>query len=205
MLQTLSKSTLSVFGWQLADNVPGDKKLLIIGAPHTSNWDFPLSLLALSALGLRFSWIAKHTLFEGFAGPFFRAIGGIPVNRNLRSGFLNQMVNAYGEHEKLTLAIAPEGTRSKTDHWKAGFYHIAVKAQVRICFGFVDYSSKTVGLGPCLMPSRDITHDFEIIKKFYQDKIGKFPDKQSDIRLREKEISLFLKKYPLLSPRDIDN
>lgn len=195
MIKALSTSILAIFGWKAAGQMPEDDKILIIGAPHTSNWDFPLTLLALSALGLRFSWVAKHTLFKGPSGYLLRAIGGIPVNRNVRSGFITDMVNAFTERGKLVLAIAPEGTRSKKDHWKAGFYHIAAKADIGICLGFIDYPTKTIGLGPILRPSKDIDRDFEVIKKFYQDKNGRFPEKQSDVCLRAKEIALFKKEF----------
>jgi 1-acyl-sn-glycerol-3-phosphate acyltransferase len=195
MIKKLSTTVLSIVGWRVEGQLPTDKKLLIIGAPHTSNWDFPLTLLALSALGLRFSWVAKHTLFKSPLGPLFRAIGGVPVNRKVKSGFLKGTVNAFHERDKLILAMAPEGTRSKTDHWKAGFYHIAVKANINICLGFIDYPSKTIGLGPIITPSKDIDYDFSVIKEFYQEKTGRYPAKQSEILLREKEIARYRKEF----------
>ena len=199
MLQFLSISLLSLLGWHVDKKIPEENKIIIIGAPHTSNWDFPLTLLGLSALGLRFSWIGKHTIFKGPFGIFFRTIGGIPVNRKARSGFIDEMVSAFSARDRLRLAIAPEGTRSKKDHWKAGFYHIAVKANIKVCFGFIDYPTKTIGLGPTLMPTKDIVRDFQVIKEFYQGKSGKYPDKESTISLREKEIALFQKKYTVNS------
>lgn len=201
MTMTLSKFLLFLLGWHLEKNIPDEKKIIIIGAPHTSNWDFPLTLLALSALGLKFSWIGKHTLFKWPVGILFRTIGGIPVNRKVRSVFLNEMVSAFAARDRLTLAIAPEGTRSKKDHWKAGFYNIAVRADIKICFGFIDYPSKTIGLGPTLVPSKDIVRDFEVIKEFYLTKTGKYPLKESTICLREKEIALFQKEYD--TPSDV--
>jgi 1-acyl-sn-glycerol-3-phosphate acyltransferase len=195
VIKNLSASLLFLLGWRLEKNIPTTKKVIIIGAPHTSNWDFPLTLLAMSALGLRFFWIGKHTLFKRPFGTVLRAIGGIPVNRQVRDGFINEIVSAFNTADQLTLAIAPEGTRSKKDHWKGGFYHIAVQANIRICLGFIDYPSKTIGLGPTLQPSKDIVHDFALIKTFYQGKRGKHPQQQSTICLREKEIALFQKEY----------
>jgi 1-acyl-sn-glycerol-3-phosphate acyltransferase len=195
MIKKLSTTVLSIVGWRVEGQLPTDKKLLIIGAPHTSNWDFPLTLLSLSALGLRFSWVAKHTLFKSPLGPLFSAIGGVPVNRKVKSGFLKGTVNAFHERDKLILAMAPEGTRSKTDHWKAGFYHIAVKANINICLGFIDYPSKTIGLGPIVTPSKDIDYDFSVIKEFYLGKTGRYPAKQSEILLREKEIARYRKEF----------
>ncbi len=87
-------------------NIPDENKIIIIGAPHTSNWDFPLTLLALSALGLKFFWIGKHTLFKWPLGILFRAIGGIPVNRKVRTVFLSEMVSTFAARDRLILAIA---------------------------------------------------------------------------------------------------
>ena len=200
MLRIISTALLSLFGWRVAGQPPTEKKLVIIGAPHTSNWDFPLALLALSSLGLQFSWVGKHTLFRRPFGKLLIKMGGIPVNRNLRNGFLDGIVQAFADREKLIVAIAPEGTRSRTDHWKAGFYHIAVRAGTPVCLGFIDYPGKAVGLGPIVIPTGDIHHDFAAIKEFYLDKSGKYPQKHSEIQLRKKEISLLQKELQKESP-----
>lgn len=195
MLQSSAKILLSTFGWRTVTEQEPPDKFLVLGAPHTSNWDFPIALLAFKAMGLRFSWVGKHTLFSGPAGPIMRKLGGIPVNRRVRGGFLEAMVNAFESNDQLVLGIAPEGTRSKKDHWKAGFYHIAAKARVHVCLGFVDYPSKTVGTGPFFLPSGDVAADFEQIKSFYRDKRGKTPANQNDVELREKEICLLNKLF----------
>lgn len=200
MMKMIASLCLRLFGWRVVGNKPQDSKCLIIGAPHTSNWDFPLTLLGLSALGLRFSWVGKHTLFKGIWGRIFTMIGGIPVNRTARSGFLSTIVTAFNDRKRLILAIAPEGTRAKTDHWKAGFYQIAVQAEIPIHLGFIDYPSKTIGIGPSLTPSADLAADFTVIEEFYRDKSGKYPDKQSTIVLRPKEIALIRDKSPLSPP-----
>ena len=83
----------------------------------------------------------------------------------------------------MALAIGPEGTRKKTDHWKKGFYYIALGAQVPIVFGFADYERKVTGLGPTFVPTGDIQADMEVIRDFYQDIKGKFPGQFSDIRV----------------------
>lgn len=195
MIQRLSASLLRLCGWRLAPEIPPDQKIIIIGAPHTSNWDFPMTLLALSALGQRFSWIGKHTIFNGPIGTLLKRIGGIPVNRQVRSGFIEEMVHAFATQDRLLLAIAPEGTRAKKDHWKAGFYHIAMQARVNICLGFIDYRAKAIGLGPVIVPTGDVAADFALIKSFYQDKKGKNPHQASTICLRDKEIALLNQQY----------
>lgn len=188
MIPTFSKFLLQILGWRVVPNDIVQKKYIIIGAPHTSNWDFPLSLLALSALGLKFSWIGKHTLFQAPFGYFFHLLGGIPVDRSVRLSFLESMTKRFNDTENLKLAIAPEGTRSRKNHWKTGFYYIAVAAKVPIALAYIDYSKKILGIGPLLSPSGDIEHDFESIRSFYSDKTGKFPDKQSDIEIRKREL-----------------
>lgn len=187
MISKISRRILQLFGWKVVSQRTTYSPCILIGAPHTSNWDFPLTLLAVWALGLRFSWVAKDSLFVGPFGYIFKKMGGIPVDRKVRTGFLKSMVRLFKEKNNLILAIAPEGTRSKTDHWKAGFYNIAVKANIEICLGYIDYPSKTVGLGPLLRPSGDVNSDFLAIGEFYKDKVGRFPEKQSTIKLRDRE------------------
>lgn len=190
MLAKLSQFILQLFGWKAVSEHKKYPKCILIGAPHTSNWDFPLTLLAIWALGLKFSWVAKQSLFVGPLGFLLKKIGGIPVDRKVRTGFLQSMVKSFEENEELILAIAPEGTRSKTDHWKAGFYNIAVKAGVEICLGFIDYPSKTIGLGPLLRPDGGVEKDFLTLREFYKDKTGRFPEKQSSITLRDRETAI---------------
>ena len=173
MISKISQAILVLLGWKYHADTIKQEKYVLIGAPHTSNWDFPLTLLILSALGIKFSWVAKHTLFVGPVGLFFKKIGGIPVNRTKRTGFMLKMVRAFQKNDHLILAISPEGTRKKTDHWKTGFYHLAIKAGVDIRLGYIDYSSRTGGLGPTLQPSGDTERDFEIIEEFYKVKSGK--------------------------------
>lgn len=191
MIADLSGAILKLFGWTTVNSEElHRKKYILIGAPHTTNWDFPLTMLTMWTLRIQFSWVAKHTLFSGPLGYLLRKLGGIPVDRKARTGFLNSMVSAFENSDQLILAIAPEGTRSRTDHWKAGFYNIALKANVDIRLGYVDYSRKTIGLGPFLTPSGDVEADFLKIRDFYKDKRGKFPAKESTIRLRNRETAV---------------
>jgi 1-acyl-sn-glycerol-3-phosphate acyltransferase len=195
MLQMLSKAILKVFGWSAVSEAENRDKYILIGAPHTSNWDFPLTLLAISALGIRFSWVAKSSIFKGPAGYLFRRIGGISVNRNVPSGFLLEMTDSFKSRENFVVAIAPEGTRGFKDHWKSGFYNIARIAEVDIRLGYIDYPSKTVGLGPYLTPSEDINNDFNQLEKFYLDKTGKVVENKSLVRLRKKDLQRIQKDF----------
>ncbi|MBC8379054.1 MAG: 1-acyl-sn-glycerol-3-phosphate acyltransferase, partial [Planctomycetes bacterium] len=132
MLKLLSKSVLRMFGWTVEKVIPLKEKYVLVGAPHTSNWDFPLGILGMLAMGLRFRWVGKHTIFRGPIGLMLKSIGGIPVDRRIRSSFINQMVELFNAEKNMIIAITPEGSRSKTLYWKTGFYYIALDATVPI-------------------------------------------------------------------------
>lgn len=185
MIQSISQFILRVMGWQTISTIPPLEKYVLVGAPHTTNWDFPLTLLALSSLGVKFNWVAKHTLFWWPLGLFLKAIGGISVDRSGGMAFLKQAIELYKDRDKLILAIAPEGTRSRTSHWKSGFYVIARKANVPIVLGSIDYPTKQITIGMALMPSGNIEKDFKRIREFYRGKKGKYPEKQGEVRLKK--------------------
>jgi 1-acyl-sn-glycerol-3-phosphate acyltransferase len=186
MLATLSRFVLRTLGWTLEINLPPDKKYVLVGAPHTSNWDLPLGLLYMSAVGLRFSWAGKHTIFKGPIGTVLRSVGGIPVDRRIRSGFIKQMTDLFDSRETMILAITPEGTRSKVPYWKTGFYYIALNAKVPITLGYLDYKEKKLGMGYSFLPSGDIEKDMKIVRAFYRGKTGRHPEQQGEIAIRPK-------------------
>ena len=175
---------LKLLGWKVSFSLPPLDKYVLIAAPHTSNWDFPLGLLAMWTSGLRFNWVGKHTLFKGPLGPIMRALGGIPVDRRESIGFTKQVIETFARREKFLLALSPEGTRSLTTYWKGGFYHIALTAGVPIVLGYLDYSRKQLGVERMLEPTGDIEADFKILQEAYRDKIGKWPEKQGPVRIR---------------------
>ena len=185
MLKLISRGILALLGWQLDERLPPERRFLIIGAFHTSNWDFPLGLLGMWALGLKARWIAKHTLFMWPLGPIMKALGGIPVDRRASSGFIDHIASIYAQRKRLVIAIAPEGTRSRTGYWRTGFYYIALKANVPIAMAYLDYGNKIIGVGPNFTPSGDLNADFEIIREFYTGIVGKNPKKQGEIVLAE--------------------
>ncbi|MGB5277757.1 MAG: lysophospholipid acyltransferase family protein [Gammaproteobacteria bacterium] len=186
MLKAVAQFILSILGWQLEAKLPSEKKYVIIGAFHTSNWDFPIGILGMWALGLKASWVGKHTLFRGPLGPIFKRMGGIPVDRTLHTGFIHRIAELYKTRDQMALTIAAEGTRSKTEHWKTGFYYIAVEAGVPIALGYLDWGNKKLGIGATLYPTGDILRDFETIRDFYKDKTGLRPESQGPIALPPK-------------------
>ena len=114
MIRTIATTALKLFGWQVSFSISPPDKYVLVAAPHTSNWDFVFGLIGMWAIGLRLSWVGKHTLFKGPLGPIMRAVGGIPVDRQASTGFLKKMIDIFASRDQFVLAIAPEGTRSQT-------------------------------------------------------------------------------------------
>ncbi|MFW2373782.1 MAG: lysophospholipid acyltransferase family protein [Gammaproteobacteria bacterium] len=185
MLKLFATICLKLFGWSVDSRLPKENKYVLIVAFHTSNWDFIVGILAMWAMGERFYWVGKHTLFWGPFGYMFRLLGGIPVDRRAHHGFISEMVEQFNSRDVMKLAIVPEGTRSRVSYWKTGFYYIAMEVKVPIAFGYFDYKNKIVGLGKTFYPSGDIDSDMDAIREFYLDKSGKHPEKQGAIRLKQ--------------------
>lgn len=187
MLKSIASFLLRFLGWKTNPQLPELKKYVLIGAPHTSNWDFMYTMLGLTSMGIKFNWVAKHTLFVWPLGVIGRAIGGIPVNRKSGTSFLKKSIDLYKEREEFIMAIAPEGTRRKTEFWKTGFYTIAQKAEVPVVMGYIDYPNKVLGVSGVLHPSGDLEKDMLILAEFYKDKKGKYPENQAPVRVKPKK------------------
>ncbi|MEA3286775.1 MAG: lysophospholipid acyltransferase family protein [Candidatus Marinimicrobia bacterium] len=181
----LGKMFMKARGWEFKGELPHAGKFMLICAPHTSNWDFMYLLAIMFMLRIKVSWMGKHTLFKKPFGNFMRWLGGISIDRRSTHGVVDQIAEYYATHDDLIIAIAPEGTRKKTDHWKSGFYHIANKAQVPLLLGYVDYVNKQAGTGPSFIPTGDIKKDMDQIRDFYKDIRGDHPELESDLILRE--------------------
>jgi 1-acyl-sn-glycerol-3-phosphate acyltransferase len=164
---------LKMLGWRIEGEIPSIKKFVIIAAPHTSNWDFPISLAVAFALKVKIYWMGKAAMFRWPFGAACRWLGGIPINRTRSHNMVEQCVRAFRERDKLILLIPPEGTRKKVSYWKTGFYHIAKGANVPIVLGFLDYRRKTGGIGPTFYPTERIEDDMQEIKSFYATITGK--------------------------------
>jgi len=173
--KNFARLTMRLFGWRVEGVLPNDGKLLIIGAPHTSNWDWVLVMLTAYSLGVRISWMAKHTLFKKPFGGLMRWLGGIAIDRRAKHGTVQQAITSFKEKEKLILCITPEGTRSKVREWKQGFYHIAQGADVPVVVAAFDYGRKAVRLGPTFKPSGNLEADLPIIKSFYDGVVPRHP------------------------------
>ena len=182
--QIISKLILKLIGWKTVGQVPKVKKFVMVGYPHTSNWDALIGLLIFTSMGLRLHWLAKQSLFKGPLGWLLKFSGAIPVNRSQSQNFIEYSKQLFGSHDQLILTLSPEGTRNKTDYWRTGFYYMALNAGVPIVLARLDYSTKQGGFGPVIWPSGEIEKDLEIIRRFYQGTKGKFPEKMGDIRIK---------------------
>ena len=163
----LGRFMIRIRGWGFEGSVPNEPKLILLVAPHTSNWDFLTGLWAKLALQLKASFLGKHTLFWWPFGVFLRHIGGIPIDRSNPAGIAEASARAFQESDRLLLVIAPEGTRRRSRRWKSGFYRIAVAAGVPILTIALDYGRKVIRLGPLFRPTGDYGNDLPAIQSYY--------------------------------------
>ena len=183
LLRGPARLTLKLLGWKLIDLPQRPAKSVVIAYPHTSNWDFPLTLLALAALPYGAHWVGKDTMFRGLFGPLLRALGGVSVNRRERTGFVERVSDEFRRRENFHLIIATEGTRNKQAGWKSGFYRIALAAGVPVVMATVDYGKREVGLLASITLSGDEAADMSRIAACYEGRRGYHHHNASPIRL----------------------
>ncbi|MBX7501477.1 lysophospholipid acyltransferase family protein [Qipengyuania sp. YG27] len=157
-------------GWQLEGGRPDCDKFIILGAPHTSNWDFVFFLGATHELGIRPSFMGKLSLFRWPATNFMLDMGGIPVDRSKSGNYVEQVADAFARADDLALVIAPEGSRTFKGGWRTGFYHIAMAAGVPIVPAWVNNATMRGGLGEPVMPTGDYRADLAKLAAFYREK-----------------------------------
>jgi 1-acyl-sn-glycerol-3-phosphate acyltransferase len=166
---------MGLWGWRMEGAVENVPRMVLIVAPHTSNWDFPVGLLAKLAMRLEGRFIGKHTLFRWPFGVFLRAIGGIPVDRTRAQGVVDEAARIIRAADGFVLVIAPEGTRRRTEKWKSGFYRIAMAAQVPILLVAFDWPKKVVRMGPMFTPTGDYERDLPLIQAHFDASMAFYP------------------------------
>lgn len=193
-LRTLSKMKrklgalyLRLIGWKAVGTPPAFAKYVVVAAPHTSNWDFPILLAVSWVLDVQVGFIGKHTLFKGPLGLIMRRLGGVPVDRSKPGRIVGDAVAAFAAADRLAIAIAPEGTRAAAPFWKSGFYRIAHDAEVPVVLAFIDYATKTAGVGPTVELTGNADADMAFIAEFYADKHGRRPGRFGPVRLQPAE------------------
>lgn len=178
---------MAIKGWSVSGEFPADKKFVLIGAPHTSNWDFPLGLVTVFIFRLKVRWLGKDALFRGPMGIVMRALGGIAIDRSNSNGVVGQMASELKQADQLVILLAPTGTRKKMPHWKSGFYHIAHQAKVPIVCGSLDYKNKQAHIGLSFVPTGDLKKDMDKIRDYYKDIQAKYPDMATPVSLAEED------------------
>jgi 1-acyl-sn-glycerol-3-phosphate acyltransferase len=171
--------------WRMVSELAPDRPTVLIGAPHTSNWDFVFMLAIAWRLDMRFRWLGKKGLFTGWRGPIMRGLGGIAVDRDAPSAVVAEVLERIESGDVFGLVVTPDGTRRGHTHWKSGFYRIAREAELPVTLGYVDRTTKTTGLGPTIDLTGDISSDMDRIRAFYADKSGVKPEHKVEPRLRE--------------------
>lgn len=181
----IAKSFWRLSHWNLVhEPVPLTGPRLLIGAPHTSNFDFVLMLAIAWEARLRIHWLGKNELFRGPAGPIMRALGGIAVDRANPGDVVAQVRELARVKENFIIVVTPEGTR-RGNGWRSGFYRIAMRSNLPVTLGFVDKTTMTSGLGPTIHLTGDVVADMDRIREFYADKAGVNPDLRTEPRFSD--------------------
>ncbi|MCL4212512.1 MAG: lysophospholipid acyltransferase family protein [Gemmatimonadales bacterium] len=174
----IALTMLRLTGWRFdGEDFPDVKKCVLIVAPHTSNWDFGVGVMAMYALGLRGAFLAKDSLFKFPLGILMRWLGGSPVDRTAKSDVVTQTVELVQRSERIIVVLAPEGTRKLTTRWRSGFYWIAQKAGIPICPVTFDFSRKRITLFPLFHPTGDQDGDIARIRALYEPRMARYPEK----------------------------
>ena len=175
--------------WTLRSEPAPTRPTVLIGAPHTSNWDFVLMLAIAWRLGIPVRWLGKASLFAGWRGPIMRALGGIPVQRDDAARVVDEVVERVHAGEVFGLVVTPDGTRGGNEYWKSGFYRIARATGMPVTLGYVDRTTMTTGLGPTIDLTGDVAGDMDRIRAFYADKAGLRPERRTEPRLQNEIVA----------------
>lgn len=179
----LARTVLRATRWNLVGTVP--ERGILVGAPHTSNWDWVAMLLIAWSSGVQPQVLIKQSFFKGPMGMLLRATGGIPLDRANPGATIRALLTEAEGHDAFLLVVAAEGTRSKGEFWKSGFYRISQQTGLPITLGFIDGPTRTLGMGPSFQPSGDLGADMDRVRAFYDDKRGIRPENRTEPRLRE--------------------
>lgn len=185
ILRRVARLALRASRWKTEGTVP--ERSVLVGAPHTSNWDWVLTLLLAWDYGITIRLLVKKELFRGPLGWVMRATGAVSLDRDQPGATVRALIAEAAEGEPFVLGLAAEGTRSKGEYWKSGFYRIAQQSGLPITLAFVDGPSRTVGWGPTFTPTGDVRADMDVVRAFYADKTGIRPEGFTVPRLREEE------------------
>lgn len=185
----LSYLLVRAMGWRITGERPVEPKVMILGAPHTANLDYFLTLALIHHFQLPLRYLIKDQVFKTPLGPLVRALGGIPVDRSKANNLVEGIVNAIKAQDEMAIGVLPEGTRKYVPYWKSGFYYIASGAGIPIYPVSVDGPNKHLHMGPALVTTGDIEADMELLARFFGDIKGVIPKNSAPVRLRPSEPS----------------
>jgi 1-acyl-sn-glycerol-3-phosphate acyltransferase len=181
----MGRTFLRALGWKIVGEIPDVPKAVFIASPHTSNYDGLFMVATAFAMSVKLSWMGKKSLFKPPAlASFFRAVGGISIDRSKNNDMVQQIAAAFAERDAMFLAIAPAGTREKREYWKSGFYQIALRANVPVICGCVDYARKEAGVIGMVDLTGDEAADMDKIRAIYEGHTGRHPSRMGGIRLQ---------------------
>ncbi len=175
LAQTLGRAAMRVTGWRFNGTLPEIPKYVLIVAPHTSNWDFPVGAVAMFALDLDARWFMKSSMFRGPIGRLFRAMGGRPIRREAPEGVVSEVAAMIRTEPHFVLAITPEGTRKQVTEWRSGFYRIAEAAGVPIVPVWLDFGRREIGIGAPMQPTGDLAADVATLKALFAPDMARNP------------------------------
>ena len=177
------KFIFKLAGWRITHYLPKDlHKCVIVVAPHTSNWDFVYGMGAIKFMNLQLRFAIKKEWIRFPLKKLMLSLGALPIDRKAKSkpgekrSSVDAMVDLFNNFEQLRLVITPEGTRSRVEKWKTGFYHVAIKANVPIALGFMDYKKRECGIDKIIYPTGDFAADMKQIMDFYKNMNAKNPN-----------------------------
>ena len=167
LLRKIARFGINISGWTIKGMVPDEERIVIIAAPHTSNWDFVLAMLAIFGLNIKLRWLGKHTIFKPGFKNFFKWLGGIPVYRDNPSNLIDNVVKIVKREKSIVIAMTPEGTRKKVKRWKTGFLRIAKQTHSKILLISIDAPTKSIEIGKVFNPTGNSEDDLAFIQKYY--------------------------------------
>ena len=167
LLRKIARFGINISGWTIKGMVPDEERIVIIAAPHTSNWDFVLAMLAIFGLNIKLRWLGKHSIFKPGFKNFFKWLGGIPVYRDNPSNLIDNVVKIVKREKSIVIAMTPEGTRKKVKRWKTGFLRIAKQTNSKILLISIDAPTKSIEIGKIFNPTGNSEDDLAFIQKYY--------------------------------------
>tara|TARA_B100001057_G_scaffold125156_1_gene123829 strand:- start:2526 stop:3131 length:606 start_codon:yes stop_codon:yes gene_type:complete len=177
LLRKIARFGINISGWSIKGKVPDEERIVIIAAPHTSNWDFILAMLAIFGLNIKLRWLGKHSIFKPGFKFFFKWLGGIPVYRDNPSTLIDSVVKIVKKEKSIVIAMTPEGTRKKVKRWKTGFLRIAKQTHSKILLISIDAPTKSIEIGKIFNPTGNSDEDLAFIQKYYSSFRGINPNK----------------------------